>query len=70
MESYFEKIKEDKIKEATEFFNKIKIVPTHLEEDIFFEIPIYDENDNPIKEEVKLHWTRLSINSTIGSIIE
>ena len=39
MESYFEKIKEDKIKEATELFNKIKIAPTHLEEDVFFEIP-------------------------------
>ncbi|MBP6398786.1 MAG: hypothetical protein KA340_12960 [Saprospiraceae bacterium] len=70
MESYFEKIKEDKIKEATELFNKIKIAPTHLEEDVFFEIPIYDENNNPVKEEVKLHWTRLSINSTIGCVIE
>ena len=47
MESNFEKIKRDKIKEATGFLIKLKL---HLpfRRGCFFEIPIYSENNNPV----------------------
>jgi len=66
-----DKIKTDKIKEAEDLFKTIGITEEQEEEQYFSEIPTYSENSNPEeKQEPKFHWTRLSINSNSGCIID
>ena len=70
MGTELEKIKTDKIKEAELLFETIGITQESEEEQYLSEIPSYSENSNPEKDDVKFHWTRLSINSNSSNIIE
>ena len=70
MGTELEKIKTDKIKEAELLFETIGITQESEDEQYLSEIPTYSENSNPEKEEIKFHWTRLSINSNSSNIIE
>ncbi|GJM28758.1 MAG: hypothetical protein DHS20C17_13930 [Cyclobacteriaceae bacterium] len=65
-----EEIKKEKIKEAVELFIKLGIEPNRstFQTQNSFQIPDNDEESSEKKE--KLHWTRLSINSNQGCIID
>lgn len=64
-------IKEKKVEEARDFFEKIGIEEKNLEP-LFMskETVEYSEDSNFKNQDTKFHWTRLSINSNIGCIIE
>ncbi|MFT4092511.1 MAG: hypothetical protein QM640_02640 [Niabella sp.] len=69
MKKELERIQEEKTKEAQEFFMKYNVLPA--QEDYYTNdiIPEFSENSKS-GEENKFHWTRLSINSNIGCVIE
>ncbi len=70
MTTEFDKIKEEKIQEAKDLFGQIGITEQQEDDYNFSEIPSYSENSNSNKEDSKFHWTRLSINSNNGCIID
>lgn len=71
MSAELDKIKTDKIKEAKDLFETIGITYEQVDENYFSEIPTFSENSNPEKKQPpKFHWTRLSINSNSGCIID
>ncbi len=65
-----DKIKQDKIKEAEKLYKKIGL-ENHMEypdpKDMLKQSPLPQENQ--FKDQ-KFHWTRLSINSNFGCIVE
>lgn len=68
----YDKIKNDKIQEATELFKMIGIETQEedkTEIDYMPSIPEFQEKSDQDKE-IEYHWTRLSINSNIGCIAE
>lgn len=68
----YEKIKQDKIQEANDFYKMIgiKTYNENIPDSDFNPImPEFEKEINPIKE-VEYHWTRLSINSNIGYTTE
>jgi hypothetical protein len=68
----YEKIKQDKIQEANDFYEMIglKTYNDNLTDTDFNPfLPEVEKEINPLKE-VEYHWTRLSINSNIGCIAE
>lgn len=65
-----EKVQEEKTREAQELFDKYEIKPLENDDLFSVEIPSYSENTNPEEKEPKFHWTRLSINSNIGCVID
>lgn len=65
-----DKIKEQKTQEAKDLFKQIGILEQQEDDYSFSEIPSFSENSNSNKEDSKFHWTRLSINSNNGCIID
>ncbi len=68
----YEKIKQQKIKEAIEFY---KLLGINIEEDDYSNLKINTEEIELKKtpnllENIEFHWTRLSNNSNIGYTIE
>lgn len=70
MNKELEKIQEEKTREAQELFEKYEITPKESDDYFSVEIPSYTENTNPEEKESNFHWTRLSINSNIGCVID
>jgi hypothetical protein len=71
METKFEEIKEMKIKEVTEFFSKFNILPSNINEEyIHNDFVEFLEDETHKKDETKFYWTRLSINSNVGYVID
>jgi len=70
MNKELDKIQEEKTKEAQELFDRCEITPTDYDDFFSVEIPKFNENSNPDEKEPKFHWTRLSINSNIGCVID
>ena len=70
-----EQIKQEKIKEVEEFYKLIGLYSTKqslLEQKDLLRL-IQMQKDEPQvqhEKEEKLHWTRLSINSNIGCVVE
>ncbi len=66
----YKKIKLDKIQEANDFYKMIGI--ENYEENYSDTNPILPELVKEFNEDkkVEFHWTRLSINSNIGLIVE
>jgi len=68
----YDKIKNDKIQEATDLFKLIGIETKDEEfSDLNF-LPTLPEFQKKLDQEkdLEFHWTRLSINSNIGCIAE
>ncbi|NBC24255.1 MAG: hypothetical protein GVX78_01405 [Bacteroidetes bacterium] len=70
MEQELDRIREEKTKEAEDLFRTLGIEPSEEEFYQKVETPQIYENSNSEKKESKFHWTRLSMNSNIGHIIE
>lgn len=70
MEKELERIREKKTKEAKDLFRTLQIEPMNEEYFQKLEFPHFHESSTPEKKESKFHWTRLSMNSNIGCIIE
>jgi len=70
MEKELERIRDKKTKEAKDLFRTLDIDPSKEEYFQKLEIPDFNESSTPEKKESKFHWTRLSMNSNIGCIIE
>lgn len=67
-----DKIREDKIKEAIELYKKLGIDSSKgsmPEMDELFSSESKIDLESPKKKE-KLHWTRLSINSNFGCVVD
>ncbi|MBC6408873.1 MAG: hypothetical protein GDA42_00165 [Ekhidna sp.] len=65
-----EKVQEEKTKEAQELYDRYEIKPVEYDDYPSVEIPSFNENSNSKDKEPKYHWTRLSINSSGGCVIE
>ena len=68
----YEKIRQDKIQEANDFYKMIGIKTYDENLPDIDQYPIFSEFSkelNPEKE-IEFHWTRLSINSNIGCTTE
>lgn len=68
----YERIKSDKIQEATELFNKlgIEIQEEYVSESDYTPFIAKFQNKGDPNKETEFHWTRLSINSNIGCIVD
>lgn len=64
------KIQQEKTREAQEFFDQYEIKPIATDDFFSIEIPSFNENTNSEEKNQKFHWTRLSINSNVGYVIE
>ena len=68
----YEKIKTDKTQEAIDLYKKIGIEINESEDSDLLYTPIFPDyqRQNELEKDIEFHWTRLSINSSVGCIVD